>query len=147
MSREFARHEIIIYKCNVCGARNKLFKKIDHKLFTITCCNCGHFETFKNDPSMCIPGLNDLDKVLNMDNEVCIRLTTCHNKKCKYYKNGSVNNKKPKSKCCNGCCDECGCNCYTTHCIDDDVKQIMNRNSDDDQLDINENYNSKPKFH
>ena len=144
MSREFARHEIIIYKCNVCGARNKLFKKIDHKLFTITCCNCGHFETFKNYPSMNIPGLNDLDKVLNSDNEACFRLTTCHNKKCRYYKSGSFNNKNSKSKC-NNCCNEC--NCYSTHCIDDDVKEILNRNSDEEQLDINENYNSKPRFH
>ena len=144
MSREFARHEIVIYKCNVCGARNKLFKKIDHKLFTITCCNCGHFETFKNYPSMNIPGLNDLDKVLNSDNEACFRLTTCHNKKCRYYKSGSFNNKNSKSKC-NNCCNEC--NCYSTHCIDDDVKEILNRNSDEEQLDINENYNSKPRFH
>lgn len=144
MSREFARHEIVIYKCNVCGARNKLFKKINHKLFTITCCNCGHFETFKNYPSMNIPGLNDLDKVLNSDNEACFRLTTCHNKKCRYYKSGSFNNKNSKSKC-NNCCNEC--NCYSTHCIDDDVKEILNRNSDEEQLDINENYNSKPRFH
>lgn len=144
MSREFARHEIVIYKCNVCGARNKLFKKINHKLFTITCCNCGHFETFKNYPSMNIPGLNDLDKVLNSDNEACFRLTTCHNKKCRYYKMGSFNNKNSKSKC-NNCCNEC--NCYSTHCIDDDVKEILNRNSDEEQLDINENYNSKPRFH
>lgn len=146
MSREFARHEIVIYKCNVCGARNKLFKKIDHELFTITCCNCGHYETFKNDPSMRIPGLNDLDKVLNSDNEVCIRLTMCRNKKCRYYKRGSFNTNS-KTKCCNSCGDDCHCNCYSTHCIDDDVKQIMNRNSDDEQLDINENYNSKPRFH
>lgn len=144
MSREFARHEIVIYKCNVCGARNKLFKKINNKLFTITCCNCGHFETFKNYPSMNIPGLNDLDKVLNSDNEACFRLTTCHNKKCRYYKRGSFNNKNSKSKC-NNCCNEC--NCYSTHCIDDDVKEILNRNSDEEQLDINENYNSKPRFH
>ena len=143
MSREFARHEIVIYKCNVCGARNKLFKKIDHKLFTITCCNCGHFETFKNDPSMRIPGLNDLDKVLNSNNEVCIRLTTCHNKKCRYYNNDN------KDKCGNKCSDKCKCNHQhmNTHCMDDGINEILNRNSDECQLDINENYNSKPRFH
>ena len=147
MSREFAKHEIIIYKCNVCGARNKLFKKIDHKLFTITCCNCGHFETFKNDPSMTIPGLNDLDKLLNNKNEVCIRLTTCNNKKCRYYNSDSSNKHKSKSKCNNKCCEECGQCCYTTYCIDDRINEIMNRNSDDYQLVINETHTSEPKFH
>ena len=147
MSRKFAKEEIIIHKCNVCGARNKLFKKIDKRKFTITCCNCGHFVIFHNDPSMNIPGLNDLDKMLNSDNEVCIRLTMCRNKKCRYYKNGSNISDKPKSKCgkyCSSCCSKC--KCFNTECTDCDI-QIINRNSDDYQLDINGNCNSKPKFH
>lgn len=149
MSRKFAKEEIIIHKCNVCGARNKLFKKIDNKKFTITCCNCGHFVTFRNDPSMNIPGLNDLDKMLNDDNEVCIRLTFCRNKKCRYYKKGSndsSNNKKNKSCSCNNNCD-CCCDCCTTQSLDNDVRELLSKKSDIYQLDINEKMESNPRFH
>lgn len=83
MSREFAKSEIIRQKCSICGIKNKLFTELVYEDKTIgyklTCCNCGHVDTFFfNDDHIAT-------HLYGKGREVCIQVTTCKNKKCPYY--------------------------------------------------------------
>ena len=83
MSREFTKSEIIRHKCSICGIKNKLFTELtyDDKFigYSLTCCNCGHSDTF-------IINDNHISSHLyTKGREVCIQVTTCKNKKCPYY--------------------------------------------------------------
>ena len=82
MSREFAKSEIIRQKCSICGMNNKMYteliwnkKKCGYKL---TCCNCSPIDAFVDDE------FADILK-FNRGREICIQLTTCKNRSCKYY--------------------------------------------------------------
>ena len=84
MAREFSKSEIIRQKCSICGSKNKRFTQIlqDGKTcgYRLTCCNCNHVDTFYNKDYS--TDIGSTTKGL----EVCIQVTTCNCKACKYYK-------------------------------------------------------------
>ena len=82
MSREFAKSEIIRQKCSICGMNNKMYTELIWNKtkcgYKLTCCNCSHVDAFVDDEYANI-------LKFNKGREICIQLTTCKNRSCKYY--------------------------------------------------------------
>ena len=154
MSREFATSEIIRQKCSICGSKNKLYTEITfkgiHYGYYLTCCNCGHVDTFiedQNGPS----GM--LDALFHRGREICIQNTTCTHKDCKYHGKSSLwnakttldeayNNQNGIENPINQNVGYAGCGCPICNpCA------IANEKSDKLQLDINDCNSSNPRFH
>lgn len=145
MSREFSTSEIIRQKCSICGMNNKKYTELvyDNKRcgYKLTCCNCGHVDTFIED------GEHIATHVYEKGREVCVHLTTCKNKTCKYYNKYPLWRAAMKiedilnnvdNECTGDSNCECGCNSSCNTIIE---------NSDSDKLDINGYEINKPKFH
>jgi hypothetical protein len=143
MSREFAKSEIIRQKCSICGIKNKIFTELiyDHKMigYKLTCCNCGHVDTFFfND--------HDIDHLYTKGREVCIQVTTCKNKKCHLYGLYSLHQ---ASIMIDSILNGKDCDIFDDNENNNDDEFINNSNnfSDTIQLDINGCCKCKPKFH
>ena len=142
MSREFSKSEIIRHKCSICGIRNKLFTELvsENKTvgYKLTCCNCGHCDTFFFDDSHIVP--------INYDKgrEVCVHITTCQNKTCPYYNLYSIYQASKMIKSIlNG--EEYSFDNEDVNDIEDD--DINNNFSNTIELDINGCCKLNPKFH
>lgn len=118
--REFARLEIIRWKCLNCGSRNKVYTELvnkhtgKHAGKTLKCCNCGRQMKFLGTIE---------DEMASEKNEIvpagqyCIRLHFCpikncplRNKKWWDYVNNKGETINPEtSNTCDNNCDSCGC--------------------------------------
>lgn len=89
--REFAKSEIIRQKCSICGSKNKLYTEFTyqglHYGYDLTCCNCGHTDTFIDSEN----GVGGLIRGwMKEGKRACIQLTTCTKVKCPFYKNSKL---------------------------------------------------------
>ena len=156
MSREFSTSEIIRQKCSICGSKNKLYTEIRYKGihygYMLTCCNCGHVDTF-------IESYNGPSGILYADfqkgKEVCIQLTTCTHTDCKYYGKFKIwdaattiddllNGKDSESSNANNSVD-CGCGSQSCSCNRGCAG--LDGDSDIIHLNISEDKSSNPRFH
>ena len=143
MAREFSTSEIIRQKCSICGMNNKKYTELVHNGkycgYKLTCCNCGHVDTFITDPDYIATHVYDKGR------EVCVHLTTCKNIQCPYY------NKYPLWRAATKIED-------ILNLVDEEENAtnngcgIQNQNSrienlDKYKLDINGYEVNKPKFH
>jgi hypothetical protein len=156
MAREFAKSEIIRQKCSICGSKNKRFTELlcDGKMcgYRLTCCKCGHVDTFFNDEKFSEIGS------ISKGREVCIQVTTCNTKKCQYY------NRYPLSyaarlidRILSGLGTDCmydnGMNCKD--CEFKDICPNKQNNDPENNIEISDRYqlvingyrNNNPKFH
>lgn len=159
MAREFAKSEIIRQKCSICGIKNKRFTELlyDGKMcgYRLTCCKCGHVDTFFNDTIYNHCAITD-------GREVCIQVTTCDNRGCKYYKKYSLKYAaRLLDRILNGLetdcicdtdinCNDCEFNEFCPNKQNNDNEPNYNcniENSDRYQLVINGYKNNNPKFH
>ncbi len=160
MAREFSKSEIIRQKCSICGNKNKKFTEILHQSqmcgYILTCCNCGHVDRFYDESKF-------IDVAVGKGREICIQVTTCNNKRCKYYKKYSLHYSSDLlEKILNGLsidcvkdgnCDECEYYCMCPNsCHNKQNSNDSNLNneikfSDSCKLDINGYKNNNPKFH
>ena len=159
MAREFSKSEIIRQKCSICGIKNKKFTELlyDNKMsgYRLTCCNCGHVDTFYKDDSF-----SDTIK-FDKGREVCIQVTTCKYKTCPYYQKynlqhasfllGRILNGLDTSCITNGdgTCTSCTCeNCPNYNPNNPNTESNSSiKISDSYKLDINGYRNNNPKFH
>ena len=145
MSREFAKSEIIRQKCSICGIKNKLFTELVYENKTIgyklTCCNCGHCDTFFFDDS------HKAQDNYTKGREVCIHITTCKNKQCPYYGSYSLHQ---ASLMIDAILNGKEYNFNDNNNNDDDKLENDNINNnflDTIELDINGCCTFNPKFH
>lgn len=156
MAREFAKSEIIRQKCSICGSKNKRFTELlyDGKMcgYRLTCCNCGHIDTFFNDEKFSKLG------VTTKGREACIQVTTCNNRKCPYFKKYPL---KYAARLIDGILNGQGTDCmynnemncnnceFSDICPNKQNNENENNieNSDSNQLVINGYINNNPKFH
>ena len=150
MSREFSTSEIIRQKCSICGIKNKIYTELIYNGkycgYKLTCCNCGHVDTFIIDDDQIA------SHVYTKGREVCIHLTICKNKRCPYYGkypiwtaattienilNGLPTDGENSGNNNGNNTGNNGTNCEI----------CMNKNSNDIQLDINRYEFDRPKYH
>lgn len=156
MAREFSKSEIIRQKCSICGGKNKKFTEIINGGYKLTCCNCGHINTF----------FNSNESILSYTNgrEICIQVTTCNHKSCKYYCKYTLHqSSKILDNILKGLDTGCiydnnidiNCKCceYSNTCPNNTQNSNQSesknkiKNSDSYQLDINGYKYNNPKFH
>ena len=161
MAREFSKSEIIRQKCSICGSKNKKFTEIVNadkimRGYKLTCCNCGHIDTFFNNTDNI-----DIQTYTN-EREVCIQVTTCRHKTCKYYGKYNLHqSSRILERILNGLdtdciieggniCTNCNCSCNcpnnSQNSNDTNIKNEIEI-SDSYQLDINGYKYNNPKFH
>lgn len=84
--REFAKDEIIKYKCLVCGSRNKMYTELSFhgKLvgYNLRCCNCGDMKLFTSDNGA---GIQFIESQLKPERSFCIQNSGCPHTECKLY--------------------------------------------------------------
>lgn len=144
MAREFSTSEIIRQKCSICGSKNKIYTDLvsnkKHVGFTLTCCNCGHEDVFVNNDLVSKKG------TYKSGESVCIHVSPCDHKTCKYYGKYSLKDAAEMItnllngidiKDNNSNNNETSSNKIPTHVIE---------NSDSNQLVIN-GCKCNPKFH
>ena len=144
MAREFSTSEIIRQKCSICGMNNKKYTELVYDGETcgykLTCCNCGHVDTFITNPD------HIATHVYEKGREICIHLTTCKNKQCPYY--GKYPLLKAATRLEDILSGECTCNDTPCSCNpSDDTTKSNIENLDKYKLDINGYEIDKPKFH
>ena len=112
--REFAKDEIIRWKCENCGCRNKVYtvirSKCSHKQTgsSLKCCNCG--KVFERMNTVCDERENQNHNNYACE-QYCIQLNYCPNTNCPLYGKNILDQKEePKQKCscdCNTCMSDC----------------------------------------
>ena len=156
MSREFSTSEIIRQKCSICGMNNKKYTELVYNNETcgykLTCCNCGHVDTFIEDDDHIATYVygNSTIYYVSEDGkgrEICIHHTTCKNRACKYH------GKYPLWRAVtqlddilNDIDQSNDCTCGSNNCTCNNSGSVI-KNSDSDKLDINGYEINKPKFH
>ena len=86
--REFAKIEILGYKCHTCGCKNKMYTNLLNpatgvKLgYSLTCCNCGEILKFYNDT---VDTLSAINSNTIAGQSYCIQPNFCPHKECPLY--------------------------------------------------------------
>ena len=112
--REFAKDEIIRWKCENCGCRNKVYTVIrsnrTNKIVgsSLKCCNCG--KVFERMNTVC-DELENQNHCNHACEQFCIQLNYCPHTDCRLYGHNILDKKKEEPKGCSSCITKNCSNC------------------------------------
>ena len=112
--REFEKWELAVWKCPVCGCKNKIHTQLidpntqEYVGYTLKCCACGDYHEFFNEhESNGVQGRPNF----KYGRQRCIQMSFCPHKDCKLYGTCTPKDpcKQPKKPCncptnSRGCC-------------------------------------------